>query len=191
MALTRKLLASMGIEPEKIDQIIEEHSATVSGLKEERDRYKVDAEQLPEIKRQLEDATKGADDGKSWKVKHDELSAEYEKYKATISERETLEKKKTAYKEEVLKSAGILDKYMDAVLKVTDFTAVEIGEDGKVKDSAKAVEAVKATYADFCGTTTTTGANTSPSGVGSGNGDVDTDSMTDEQYYAWLETQKK
>ena len=49
MALTRKMLKAMGIEDEKIDQIIEAHSETVDALKEQRDQYKADAEKLPEV----------------------------------------------------------------------------------------------------------------------------------------------
>ena len=43
MALTRKMLKAMGIEDEKIDQIIEAHTETVDALKVERDQYKEDA----------------------------------------------------------------------------------------------------------------------------------------------------
>ena len=37
MSLTRKMLKAMGIEEEKIDQIIEAHSETVDSLKAVRD----------------------------------------------------------------------------------------------------------------------------------------------------------
>ena len=35
MALSRKMLSAMGIEAEKIEQIIEAHTETVSGLKDQ------------------------------------------------------------------------------------------------------------------------------------------------------------
>ena len=40
MSLTRKMLKAMGIEDEKIDQIIEAYTETVDALKEQRDQYK-------------------------------------------------------------------------------------------------------------------------------------------------------
>lgn len=46
MALTRKLLRSMGIEDEKIDQIIDAHTETVNALKDERDGLKDAADRL-------------------------------------------------------------------------------------------------------------------------------------------------
>ena len=39
MALTRKMLKAMGIEEDKIEQIIEAHSETVDSLKADRDSY--------------------------------------------------------------------------------------------------------------------------------------------------------
>ena len=55
MALTRKLLRSMGIEDDKIDQIIEAHGETVSALKDERDQYRDAAEALPGVQKELDD----------------------------------------------------------------------------------------------------------------------------------------
>ena len=43
MALTRSFLKALGIEEEKIGEIINAHSETVSGLKAEIEKYKGDA----------------------------------------------------------------------------------------------------------------------------------------------------
>lgn len=40
MPLTRKMLKAMGIEEDKIEQIIEAHADTVDALRDERDGYK-------------------------------------------------------------------------------------------------------------------------------------------------------
>ena len=55
MALTRKMLKAMGIEDEKIEQIIEEHVESIDGLKAERDRYKSGAEEAEGLRKQLEE----------------------------------------------------------------------------------------------------------------------------------------
>ena len=44
MALSRKFLAAMGIEADKIDEIITAHVETVDGLKKERDDLKEKAD---------------------------------------------------------------------------------------------------------------------------------------------------
>lgn len=46
MALTRAFLKSMTLTDEQVSAIIEEHSATVTGLKNEISKYKEDAEKV-------------------------------------------------------------------------------------------------------------------------------------------------
>ena len=63
MSLTRKMLKAMGIEEEKIDQIIEAHSETVDSLKADRDSYKEDAEKLKDVQKELDGLKAKGDDG--------------------------------------------------------------------------------------------------------------------------------
>ena len=58
MALTRKMLKAMGIEEEKIEQIIEAHAETVDTLKEQRDTLKADSDKLAEVQKELDKAKK-------------------------------------------------------------------------------------------------------------------------------------
>ena len=51
MALTRKFLSALGIEADKIDEIINAHSETVDALKEERDNFKSNAEKYADIQK--------------------------------------------------------------------------------------------------------------------------------------------
>ena len=46
MAFTRKFLSALGIEADKVDQIIDAHTEVTDALKSERDKYKADAEKL-------------------------------------------------------------------------------------------------------------------------------------------------
>lgn len=160
MSLTRKMLKAMGIEDEKIDQIIDAHTETVDALKEQRDQYKTDAEKLPEIQKKLDTATEQLESaGKdSWKVKYDALKEDFESYKADQTAKETRSAKEKAYTE-LLKAAGISEKRISAVLKVSDVDAVEL-VDGKIKDADKLTESIKTEWADFIQTTTPTGPNT-------------------------------
>lgn len=162
MALTRKFLSALGIEAEKQDEIIQAHTETVDGLKTERDRYKADAEKLPGVQAELDGMKKAAEeqDGKSpWKVKYDAIKEEYEQYKADQAAKESKAAKSAAYRQ-LLKDAGISEKRLDAVLKVSDVDAVELDKAGKIKGADKLMESVKAEWSDFITTTTTQGANT-------------------------------
>ena len=58
MSLTRKWLASKGIEADVIDEIIAAHTETISGLKDSLDeakKYEAKAKQYDEAKKELDD----------------------------------------------------------------------------------------------------------------------------------------
>lgn len=162
MALTRKFLKALGIDDEKVDQIIEAHSETVDALKEERDGYKADAEKLPDVQRKLEEAEKRLPkEGEETVLKSefDKIKNEYDKYKADIAAKETHSAKERAYRD-MLKAAGVSEKRIDSVLKVSDIDSVELDKNGKIKDESKYVDNVKTEWADFIVTQSTQGANT-------------------------------
>lgn len=161
MALTRRALKAMGIEDEKIDEIINMHTETVEGLKADVAKYKADAETLPEVQRQLEKAQNDLEAGKkdSWKVKYEAIKEEFEGYKSEQAKKETRAAKEKAYRE-LLKQAGVSDKRLDAVLRVSDVDGVELDEKGAIKDADKLTESIKSEWSDFIQTTTTQGANT-------------------------------
>ncbi len=96
MALTRKMLKAMGIEEEKIDQIIEAHAETVDGLKSDLNKYKADAEKLPTVQKELDDLKAVGDDG--WKEKHDKVKKDFEDYKTEVIAKETKAAKEKAAK---------------------------------------------------------------------------------------------
>ena len=57
MSLTRRALTTMGIDNEKIDQIIEMHTETVNGLKEQLASYKSESEKLSSMSQELQELT--------------------------------------------------------------------------------------------------------------------------------------
>ena len=172
MALTRKFLAALGIEQEKIDEIIDAHTETVNALKEERDGYKKDAEALPGVQKELDELKEAAEKNPDgvYKQQYDDLKSEYDKYKADVEAKETKAKKVDAYRK-LLKDAKISEKRIESILKVTDIDAVELDKDGNVKDAEDAKKKVAEEWADFVVTEEDKGAGTStpPSGNG-GNG---------------------
>ena len=63
MAITRKFLKAMGIEDDKIEQIIDAHTETVDGLKADVDKYREDALKLPDVQKELNDLKAAGDGG--------------------------------------------------------------------------------------------------------------------------------
>lgn len=94
MALTRKLLKGMGLTDEQVDTIIEAHTDTVDGLKADLNKYKGDAEKLPNVQKELDDLKAKGDDG--WKDKHDKVKREFDDYKAQQTAKETKAAKEKA-----------------------------------------------------------------------------------------------
>ena len=158
MSLTRKMLKAMGIEEEKIDQIIEAHSETVDSLKADRDSYKEDAEKLKDVQKELDDLKAKGDDG--WKEKHDRLKVEFDQYKNDVQEKETKAAKEAAYRA-ILKDANLSEKGIEKAVKYADWDKIELDEDGKLKGANDHIKAVREEWAEYVTTTTTTGAKTS------------------------------
>ena len=158
MSLTRKMLKAMGIEEEKIDQIIEAHSETVDSLKADRDSYKEDAEKLKDVQKEVDDLKAKGDDG--WKEKHDALKAEFDQYKNDVQAKETKAAKEAAYRA-ILKDANLSEKGIEKAIKYAEWDKIELGEDGKLKGANDHIKAVREEWAEYVTTTTTTGAKTS------------------------------
>lgn len=151
MSLSRKLLESMGLEADKVSTIIEAHAETVDSLKNQIADYKIKAEKYDATQAEL-DQIKGEYEaiktsGGDWQSKYDQIKNEFESYKADQVARDLKIQKETAYKN-LLKETGVSEKRIDSIIKLTDLDKIEM-EDGKIKNSVEAVEAIKAEWADF------------------------------------------
>ena len=165
MALTRKMLKAMGIEEEKIEQIIDAHAETVDALKEERDTYKASAEELPRVRKELDDLKKSGGD---WQKKYEDEHKNFEAYKNDQIAKETRASKEKAYRA-LLKDAGISEKRFDVIMKVTSLDGIELDKDGKIKDADKHTAAIKSDYADFIVTKSERGADVATPPANGGN----------------------
>ena len=159
MAFTRKFLSALGIEAEKVDEIITAHAEVVDALKEQRDVYKKDAEALPEVKKELEKYKNS--EGDDYKEKYKTIKKEFDDYKKEQDTKATVLKKTDAYKK-ILKEAGISDKRIDTILKVSadSIGKIDFDENGEVKDKDKYTESIKSEWADFIVTSGKEGAKT-------------------------------
>lgn len=160
MALTRKMLAAMDIPAEKIDEIINAHTETVGAIKEERDTLKAAADKLPGVEKKLAEAEAELEKFRTgdWENKYNTVKGEYDKFKTETATKAAKAAKESAYKQ-LLLDAGISDKRIGAVLKVTDLDSISLGDDGKIKDADKVTENVKQEWADFIVSTEERGAN--------------------------------
>lgn len=157
MALTRAFLKSMTLTDEQISAIIEEHSATVTGLKGEIIKYKEDAEKVPDLQKKLEGYEK-----ENWKGKYEKEHADFEGYKTEQDKKASYNAKEAAYKK-MLEDSGVSSKVISLALKASKETIdnLKIGTDGKFENAAEVEKGIKEAYADYITTETTQGANVS------------------------------
>lgn len=180
MALTRRMLKAMGIEDEKIDQIIDAHTETVDVLKDERDTYKANADKLPGVQKELDDLKK---DGGDWQKKYEKEHTDFEAYKNEQTAKESKATKDSAFRA-LLKDAGIPEKRLDVIMKVTNLDEIELDKDGKIKDADKHTETVKTEYADFIVTTSERGAHVATPPAKGNSQDPDLGSLSMKDYIA-------
>lgn len=160
MSFKRSDLVALGIEPEKIQTLIDWHMDTVKGLQAEIDKSKdsedkltkVQAE-LDKVKKDLENANKTIKTAEQddYKGKYENVTAELEKLKNETAAKETATAKKTALKDK-LKEAGYSDRAMNLIIRNGFADDIELGEDGKAKNLDDVIKNIQSD-ADFSGFT--------------------------------------
>ena len=184
MALTRKALAAMGIESDKIDSIINMHTevtddlkgqietleSEVKGFKAETEKHAATVKELEELKEKVAADTKERE-GKDY----DKLKQEFDNYKAEQEQKAVRASKEAAYKD-ILKDAGIPERHYAKILKYSDIDGVELDEKGKIKDSKDLLKAIKEEWKEEVETVGAQGADT-PNPPGNTGGS----SMTKEE----------
>ena len=156
MALTRKFLRALGIEDDKVEEIINAHRETVNPLKDERDNLKERADKTDELQKQVDALTEQGSNSEDLAKKYEDEHKAFEAYKAEVEAGKAESAKKSAYRK-LLESSGIDPKRIDAVMRVSDVSTVEVGEDGKIVDADKLTEQIKADWSDFVISTGTVG----------------------------------
>lgn len=143
-------MQALGIEGEKIDEIIVAHTDVTNALKEERDGYKADAEKLPGVQKELDELKEAAEKNQNnpYKAQYEDLKKEYDDYKADVEAKQTKANKTAAFKA-LLKEIGVSEKRIDSIAKVSDIDGLELDQDGKIKDADKKKDSLKDEWADF------------------------------------------
>lgn len=170
MALTRKFLSALGIEADKVDEIITAHSETVDALKEQRDQFKDNADKLPEVQKELDKYKKIAEsnNGDEWQDKYNRIKKEFDEYKADIQTRETMAAKKSAL--ESIAKDFLSENGVAKAIKYADWDAYELDDNGKLTDAKKHIKELKEEWSDYVLTEDTQGAKTENPPTGTGGG---------------------
>lgn len=156
MALTKtqlkEILSKAGVSAENADpainSIMDGHLASVNALREERDKYKENAEKLPSVQAELDSLKSDGSD--SYKSKYEKEHDDFEKYKAQQTAKETKANKTAAFRA-LLKEVGVSEKRIDAIIRASapDIDGIELDKDGKIKDTDAVTKSIKENWSDF------------------------------------------
>lgn len=142
MALTRKFLSALGIESDKIEQIIEAHTEVTDALIAERDSYKTNSDKLDEVQKQLDEANKKLTESEDFKKQLETLKSE-------MSAKETAEKKSRALKK-ILKEKGYSENGIEKIAKYGGYIdKLELDDNGSVKDSDSLITAIDKEWSEY------------------------------------------
>ena len=172
MALSRRMLSAMGLEADKIEQIIEAHTETVTGLKQQnadltdqlakaKEAGSADSGKLKDVQKELDDlkaqveADNKAREGKDY----DALKKEFDDYKAEQEAKATKTAKEKAFRD-LLSDMKVSDKGISMIMKYMGVSGIELDEEGKLKDATALRKAVKEDWGDYIPTVETKGADT-------------------------------
>lgn len=150
MAVTRSFLHGLGLDEEKVSAIIEAHTETVDGLKAKITEKDGKIAESADALKAMKDA--------GWEQKYNDLTAQFEKYKSEQTEKDAKNAKETAYCA-LLKKVGVGEKFIPAIMRVTDINGVELDENGNAKDEKEIVKAIKDEYSCFITQKSTKGAD--------------------------------
>lgn len=147
------------IPSEAIAKLIKAISTVVGNEFVEKTRYKAKLEEIDTLKSEKQTAEDSATTAEKWKTKYQALKDDFDAYKSDQTAKETRSAKESAYRE-LLKAAGITEKRIASILKVSDIDSVELDDKGAIKGADKLVDSIKTEWADFIPATTTQGAQT-------------------------------
>lgn len=185
--VTRKFLAALGIEAEKVDQIVEAHSADMNEIKTERDTALEAAKGIEEVTKQRDKLQKELDDLKAKAPDAAKVQAAFDEFKKQVETDKAAAKARAALRKALLEE-GANEAAVDLMVNSYDLTKVEMDGDN-LKDKAAAVKPAKDSHAGLFG-------ETKPEGVPGatppkGGADVDYSKMSDKEYYAAMEAKNK
>ena len=173
----REILREAGATEENVEsavtKLVRLHMDVVDPLKTENDTISKKDKELETLKTKLDAAETELAELKKvdYKKQFDDISAKYKAYKEEQESKAVKSKKIEAYKK-LLRDAGVSDKRLDAIIRVTAIDDIKLDKDGNIEGADECTKNIKSEWADFIVNTQQKGADTPtpPSGNDSGSG---------------------
>ena len=147
------------IPSEAIAKLVKAISTAVGNEFVEKSRYKAKLEEIDALTEEKQTAQDSATTAEKWKTKYQALKDDFDTYKTEQTKKESHAAKEKAYRA-LLQEAGVSEKRLESVLKVSDIDSVELDDKGGIKDADTLEKNIREEWADFIPTTTIRGADT-------------------------------
>jgi hypothetical protein len=159
MALTRKMLKGMGLTEEQADTIIDAHTETVDGLKEQLKAAEDKAKTADDLQKEL-DGLK-ANSGPDYKAKYEKEHSDFEAYKSEVTAKETKAAKEKAARA-YFEAKNITGNNLAIALRGAkdEISSIELDDKGNIKDSKTLDALVDGEFASLVVKSSARGANT-------------------------------
>ena len=134
-------------------KLVELHRGVVDPLKDELDtakrdatKYKAEADKVPGLQKDLDEAKKGED----WKDKYEKEHQSFEDYKTKVAQDAEAVKVEAAYRK-LLTEEKVSDKAMTLIIaaKKAEFSKMKLKEDGSLDGVEDLKKEINEKYADF------------------------------------------
>lgn len=125
----------------------------------DKTRYNAKLDEIETLKTDKQTAEDKLAAAEKWQEKYTKEHETFEKFKADTEAKTQQDAIKAAYKRDVLKAAGIADKYIDTVMEATRFDGMTLDKDGKLDKVDELKAAAETKWEAFKVKTTTKGAN--------------------------------
>lgn len=170
MALTRKFLKALGIDEDKIEEIITAHGDTVAALKTEIEQAKSSAEGLEAVTKERDALKNDLENMRKTSGDAARVQAEFDAYRAQV-DTERLNARTGEALNDVFREAGVERESFRKLLRSGwDMSTVERDKSGNITNRDALIARVKADYSDFVGTVQTVGTpSVTPLSGGSGS----------------------
>lgn len=123
-----------------------------------KDRYNARLEEIETLKGEKQTAEDKMAAAEKWQEKYTKEHETFEKFKADTEAKTQQDAIKAAYKRDVLKPAGIADRYIDDVMSVTNFDGMKLDAEGKLEKADDYKKTAETKWASFKASTRQEGA---------------------------------
>lgn len=187
MALSRSYLKALGLTEEQVNSIVEAHTETISGLKDELKTEREKANRLGEVEKELNDL-KTANAGKpNYEELYNADHTALENLRSEIAAKEARTAKEAAIGAFFEKNNIVGKQKKIAMMAIKgDIDGYEVDQDGKLKDTKPLETLIKEDFAGLVSTTRTEGA-----GIAEPPANIGKTEKTKEEIMEIKDTQKR